>query len=99
MSLSFGQGQPSKGRQPPVLAREDAIRTAAETKLRQASYRPLRQVRCEFHEGVLTLRGRVPTYHLKQMAQTLIGSLDGILEVSNRLEVGPDADGDASASP
>ncbi|MGO9115872.1 MAG: BON domain-containing protein [Thermoguttaceae bacterium] len=44
-------------------------------------------VACEFHEGVLALRGRVPSFYLKQMAQTLIRGLDGVGEINNRLEV------------
>jgi osmotically-inducible protein OsmY len=51
-------------------------------------------VKCDYHEGVLTLRGWVPTYHQKQVAQTLVQSLAGVLEVKNRLEVMP-----ASGSP
>jgi osmotically-inducible protein OsmY len=98
MSVPFGQGQPSKGRHSPVLAREDAVRTAAEATLRHADYLPLRRIRCEYHEGVLTLRGSVPTYHLKQIAQTLVCSLNGILEVNNRLEVGPAAGGEPRTS-
>jgi len=93
MSMSFGKGQPSKGHHALLLAREEAVRAAAEARLRQAEYLPLRQIRCEFHEGVLTLRGWVPTYYLKQLAQTLVGSLDGILELNNRLEVGSARDG------
>jgi osmotically-inducible protein OsmY len=92
MPSPFGEGPPSEGRDSPLLVREDAVRMAAENKLRHADYMCLRQIRCEYHEGVLTLRGAVPTYHLKQIAQTLVCSLNGILEVNNRLEVGPAAD-------
>ncbi len=99
MSSPFGQRQPSEGRESPLLAREDAVRFAAEAKLRHADYWPLRRIRCEYHEGVLTLRGEVPSYHLKQVAQTLVASLNGILEVNNRLEVSSAADGESHRSP
>jgi osmotically-inducible protein OsmY len=47
----------------------------------------LHLISCEFHEGVLTLRGRVSTFYLKQVAQEMIRRLDGAGEVNNRLEV------------
>lgn len=89
MSPSPGQGQPSEGQQSMVLAKQDAVRRMAEFRLRESSYAALRLVRCDFHEGVLTLRGNVPSYHQKQVAQSLVQSLDEVLEVSNRLEVVP----------
>jgi hypothetical protein len=55
--------------------------------LRESGYRQLRAVSCEFHEGVLTLRGSVSSFYLKQVAQTLLRGLRSIAEVNNRLEV------------
>lgn len=89
MSLSPGKGQPSESRPSMVLARQDAIRKAAEYRLHDSSYAALRLVKCDFHEGVLTLRGEVPSYHQKQVAQSLVQALDEVLEVNNRLEVIP----------
>ena len=40
----------------------------AESCLRHNPYLALKNVQCDFHEGVLTLRGCLPTYYLKQMA-------------------------------
>jgi hypothetical protein len=39
----------------------------AENRLRSNSYLALKNVSCEFREGVLTLRGYLPSYYLKQM--------------------------------
>ena len=64
-------------------------RKSAEDRLRHSDYLELRNVSCDFHDGVLTLRGRVPSYHLKQLAQSLLCELDGILEFNNQLEVVP----------
>jgi osmotically-inducible protein OsmY len=47
----------------------------------------LRLVSCDFHEGVLTLRGQVSSFYLKQVAQELIRRLDGAEEINNHLEV------------
>jgi osmotically-inducible protein OsmY len=63
------------------------IQAEAQSRLRKSHYHELRFVSCEFHEGVVTLRGRVSSYHLKQLAQELIRRLDGAEEVNNRLEV------------
>jgi osmotically-inducible protein OsmY len=66
---------------------KQVVEAGAQSRLRTSGYRQLYLVSCEFHEGVLTLRGHVPTFHLKQIAQTLIRNLDGVEEINNRLEV------------
>ncbi len=63
------------------------IPAEARSRLRKSGYRELHFVSCDFHEGVLTLRGHVSSFHLKQLAQELIRHLDGAEEVNNRLEV------------
>jgi hypothetical protein len=70
----------------PVLAPLEA-RKSAEDRLRHSEYLELRNISCDVHDGVLTLRGRVPSYHLKQLAQTLLAELAGILRLNNQLEV------------
>ena len=70
------------------LSKENLLVQAdAQSRLRQSGYLQLHLVSCEFHEGVLTLRGRVSSFYLKQVAQTLIRGLDGVGEINNRLEV------------
>jgi hypothetical protein len=59
----------------------------AQSRLRNSGYQELHLVSCDLHEGVLTLRGRVSSFYLKQVAQTLICGLDTVAEVNNRLEV------------
>lgn len=61
----------------------------AEQRLKDCPYQELRDVLCDFHEGVLTLRGRVSSFYLKQMAQTVVARLEGVEECVNRLEVRP----------
>jgi osmotically-inducible protein OsmY len=76
-----GEGErKSSTRKPSVLA-------AATSRLRKSDYHELHLISCAFHEGVLTLRGRVSTFYLKQVAQTLIASLEGVERINNRLEV------------
>jgi osmotically-inducible protein OsmY len=70
------------------LAKEkEVVEAGAQSRLRASGYCQLHLVSCEFHEGVLTLRGQVSTFFLKQVAQTLIRDLDGVGEINNRLEV------------
>ena len=67
--------------------KKPAVQTEAQSRLRKSGYWELHLVSCEFHEGVLTLRGRVSTFYLKQVAQALIRAIDGVGEINNRLEV------------
>ena len=76
--------------QPRGLPEElQVILMEAQLRLRNSGYPELHLVSCEFHEGVLSLRGHVSSFYLKQIAQTLIRGLAGVGEVNNRLEVAP----------
>jgi hypothetical protein len=56
------------------------------TCLRQ-TYFPLRAVQCEYYQGVVVLRGRVPSFFLKQIAQALVTRSIEVKRVVNLLEV------------
>ena len=78
----------------PVLARPnpfaalfEEIAETAQQALRRSSYFELRNVSCEFSGGILTLQGRVPSYHMKQLAQASVADVPGVVEVHNRVEV------------
>ena len=71
-----------------MTVREDPGRTA-EARLRQAAYYGLRRLSCECRDGVLTLRGRVPSYYLKQQAQAHLQGIDGVQAIDNQLIVAP----------
>lgn len=58
-----------------------------EDQLQRSGYYELRRVQCRCAEGVATLSGRVGSYYLKQVAQTIAGRLPKVAEVVNRLEV------------
>jgi CheY-like chemotaxis protein len=59
----------------------------AESRLRGHSYLALRHVSCVYRDGVLTLRGCLPTYYLKQLAQTAVAPIDGVERIDNEIEV------------
>ena len=71
----------------PFAALFQEIAEIAQQVLRQSSYFELRDVSCDFSGGILTLRGRVPSYHLKQLAQASVADVPGVVEVHNRVEV------------
>ena len=66
---------------------KQVVEAEAQSRLRTSAYHALHLITCELHEDVLTLRGHVPTFHLKQVAQTLIRDLDGVGGIDNQLEV------------
>lgn len=71
----------------PVPSKSARMVAAAAGRLQSAGYHGLAEVTCEFHEGVLTLRGRVPTFYLKQVAQTVVRAVEDVTEIVNRIEV------------
>ena len=60
---------------------------AVECCIRKSGYPSLVNVRFDYHEGVLVLRGELPSYYLKQVAQTAVSQVDGVQQVDNRIEV------------
>jgi len=63
------------------------IAQQAEERLRGNSYLALRNISCEYREGVLTLRGRLPSYYLKQIAQNLVAELDSVHTLVNAIDI------------
>ncbi|MFH1302572.1 MAG: BON domain-containing protein [Planctomycetota bacterium] len=55
--------------------------------LRRSGYAPLTQIRVVAEQGNVCLEGEVPTYFLKQMAQSQILSLEGVRSLKNALVV------------
>ena len=47
----------------------------------------LRQIECEYSSGVVVLRGCVPTYYLKQIAQSVLLTRPIVEEVVNLINV------------
>lgn len=72
---------------PDQLAVQQPVLEGAERSLRCNAYLALKNVSCEYHDGTLTLRGCLPTYYLKQMAQTAVSRIEGIGRIVNKIEV------------
>jgi hypothetical protein len=70
----------------PIKQRLDPAEMA-ESHLRSNSYLALKNVSCEYQEGVLVLKGYLPTYYLKQIAQAVVAPTEGVERIVNQIEV------------
>jgi osmotically-inducible protein OsmY len=69
-------------------SREDLhLTNSVECALRGTGYAPLRCIKVTVHVGLITLEGQVPSYHLKQLAQTTALAVPGAQQTCNKLEV------------
>ena len=71
----------------PGSSRRAGIGLEAERRLRRSGYLALRDVSCDACAGVVRLRGRLPSYYLKQMAQAVVAEVEGVRRVINLIEV------------
>jgi hypothetical protein len=55
--------------------------------LRATGYLALRDIQVEIDRGIAMLRGRVPTYHQKQLAQAVAQKVNGVRGIANGIEV------------
>jgi len=67
----------------------DAVDRRAEALFQRSAYLPLRSLRCDYGGEVLTIRGEVPTYYLKQMAVELVRQVAGGAAIEVCVEVRP----------
>ncbi|MEM6798159.1 MAG: BON domain-containing protein [Planctomycetota bacterium] len=59
----------------------------AHNALSQSSHLFARTVQCDYADGVLTIQGKVPSFYLKQTAQSLIQRVEGVKRIENALVV------------
>ena len=59
-----------------------------ERALRATGYGPLRGIEVTVHARLVILGGRVPSYYLKQVAQTTALAVPGVRQVRNGVDVG-----------
>jgi osmotically-inducible protein OsmY len=64
-----------------------AILEAATECLRACPYKAMRRVSCAYKDGVLFLRGRLFSFHEKQVAQEVVAGISGVTQVVNEIEV------------
>lgn len=68
------------------VAANEIAKTATEC-LRKSPYKVLTRVSCECRHGVLYLRGRLFSFHEKQVAQEAVATVKGMRQVVNEIEV------------
>ena len=66
---------------------DDGLRIAALELFQSSGYTALRRLRCEVTDAVVIVHGVLPSYYLKQVAQTIIQRLEGVQSVMNLVEV------------
>jgi hypothetical protein len=94
-SFSVEQGGAMPGRNParadpatPARTPQPGLKESAEGCLRRHPYLDLKQVSCDSQGGVLVLRGRLPTYYLKQVAQEVVAhQVQGVERIDNQIRV------------
>jgi hypothetical protein len=64
-----------------------SIRDLAERCLHSNPYLALKNISCDLLDGVLFLRGCLPTYYLKQLAQEAVADLNGVDRIDNQIQV------------
>ena len=64
-----------------------SILSAARARLSQQPHLTTQRIWCDVCDGRLLLRGQVPSFYYKQLAQTAVAGLEGISQVVNDIEV------------
>ncbi|TVS14535.1 MAG: BON domain-containing protein [Planctomycetaceae bacterium] len=70
----------------PLRPRTD-LAEIARSCLQANPYEDIKSLECEYHEGVLMLRGQVCTYYHKQLAQEAVRDIQGIESIANGVKV------------
>ena len=65
----------------------DGVVGAAKTRLFHQPHLTMQRIWCEFEEGRLFLRGQVPSFYYKQLAQEAVAGMEGVRQVVNEIEV------------
>ena len=64
-----------------------AIEETATQCLLDSPFKVMQRVSCEYKHGVLFLRGRLFSFHEKQIAQKTVAEVNGVTQVVNEIEV------------
>lgn len=59
----------------------------AERIFAASPYPSIRRLKCSFRDGEIVIAGSVDRFYLKQLAQIAVQKLDGVLRISNIVEV------------
>jgi osmotically-inducible protein OsmY len=65
----------------------ERITTVAKQRIVHQPHLSVQRIWCDFDRGRLILRGQVPSFYFKQLAQEAVADLDGVEQVVNEIEV------------
>lgn len=68
-------------------SRDDQLIAQVKRVLKTSGYAPLAKVRVLADRGEISLEGEVPTYFMKQVAQTQVMPIEGVRRLKNDLNV------------
>ena len=71
----------------PDETQAERIIAVAKDRILHQPHLSVQRIWCEFNGRQLYLRGQVPSFYLKQLAQTAVSGLDGVSQVINEIEV------------
>jgi osmotically-inducible protein OsmY len=84
-----GKGEPDLERESSggQALESQSIVDAARQRLRKQSHLSVQRIYCDFDAGLLFLRGQVPSFYHKQLAQVAVAGMPGVTQVINEIEV------------
>ena len=90
--LIYAESNHELAERQPILSKrsrllEEAILGEARQRLHARGCEELRSITCEYHEGMLILRGRLSSHYLKQLAQESIRNQPGVTIIVNATDV------------
>lgn len=63
------------------------VAKSVQRSLEKSGYHVLRTISFSYKRGVIFLRGQLPTYFHKQLAQEAVRRIDGVTRIVNQIEV------------
>lgn len=63
------------------------VADAAKHRILHQPHLKMQRLWCEYERGRLILRGQVPSFYFKQLAQEAVADLSGVRQVVNEIEV------------
>jgi hypothetical protein len=87
VTIAFSPAPDSRLLAVPGIPQREGLGLEAERRLRRSGDLAMRDVSCEAHAGIVRLRGRLPSYYLKQMAQAIVAEIEGVRRVVNLIEI------------
>lgn len=70
-----------------IRFRSGELARVARDRLQRSPYATLQRLACHCDGDRLVLRGRLPSYYHKQLAQEAVGGIEGVVQVVNETEV------------